>query len=205
LAWYYARIWVEITPLHIRWWSSRALDEPPHAWNAPEGTAAPLSDPAPSGKQPEPWIAPPSEWKAALRYGARLPTHDLTAVDANGFPLCLPVTRTEITDDGAQLLVGAAAPALADGPACITAHGHAEVFMGQENRTVIGTVTAWQPGSGPVMFRAERALADWSLAGSKMRSGLALLSKRRTLAPRLTAEAGRRFQPVPEVRLPPRR
>ena len=77
--------------------------------------------------------------------------------------------------------------------------------MGQENRTVVGTVTAWQPGSGPVMFRAERALADWSLAGSKMRSGLALLSKRRTLAPRLTAEAGRRFQPVPEVRLRPRR
>ncbi len=58
LAWYYARIWIEVTPLHMQWWERRSLDAPPRTWNAPEGTAAPLSDPAPSGLQPGAWIDP---------------------------------------------------------------------------------------------------------------------------------------------------
>jgi hypothetical protein len=205
LAWYYARIWIEVTPLHIRWWPSRQLTETPRTWNAPEGTAAPLSDPAPSGSQPEPWVTPPASWQAVMRDGAGLPVHDLTVVDGNGFPLCIPVSRTEVTEDGARLSVGPAAPGFSGGPACITMHGHADVFMGQQNRTVVGTVEPWEPGAGPVSLRAERGLADWSLAGNKARSALSLLSKRRLLAPRLQAEADRRFQPVPEVRFPPSR
>ncbi|HEY5025515.1 MAG TPA: pyridoxamine 5'-phosphate oxidase family protein [Acidimicrobiales bacterium] len=201
LAWYYARIWVEVTPLHMRWWSGRSLDEPPHTWNAPEGTAAPLSDPAPSGQQPSAWLAPPPSWRAAAQEAERLATHDLTVVDANGFPLCLPVQRTELVHDGFRLALGEGAPPLGPGPGCLTMHAHPETFTGQENRTVVGTV---EPTGNAVHFRAERALADWSLAGGRPRMALAFLSKGRRLAPRLASEARRRFQAVPTVRLPDR-
>ena len=203
MAWYYARIWIEVTPLHIRWWPSRALDEPPRNWHAPEGTAAPLSDPAPNGAQPAPWQEPPPSWRSVAAYGTGLPMHDLTVVDGNGFPLCVPVTETALTGDGFSLQLGPGAPAIADGPACVTMHGHAETFTGQENRTIVGDISGVGE-AGTVRFHAERALADWSLAGGRSRAGLSMLAKRRRLGPRLAAEARRRFQPVPVVNLPPR-
>ena len=204
-SWYYARIWIEVTPLHIRWWPSRRLEEPARTWNAPDGTAAPLSDPAPSGKQPGAWMAPPSGWRAAAQMANRLSTHDLTAVDANGFPLCLPVRHTELADDGFRLVLGDGAPPVAAGPACLTMHAHPERFTGQENRTIIGTVDGpVGAGGGEVRFRAERALADWSLAGGRLGVALSFLGGGRRLAPRLKAEAQRRFQAVPTVRLPER-
>ena len=200
MAWYYARIWIEVTPLHLRWWPSRALDEPAEEWNALEGTAAPLSDPAPPGAQPAPWIAPPSTWRAVVRHGLRrLPLHDLTVVGPNGFPLCLPVAASEPVYEGLLLRLGPAAPPLEAGPACLTMHGHAERFTGQENRTLVGSIT---PRDGAVRFRVERALADWSLAGNTLRMGMGFLAKGRVLRRRLASEAARRSQPVPEVRLP---
>jgi hypothetical protein len=204
LAWYYARIWIEVTPLHIRWWARRSLDEPPHTWNAPEGTAAPLSDPAPSGQQPAAWLAPPATWRAAAQDVDRLSTHDLTTLDGNGFPLCLPVQRAELVSDGFRLVLGPGAPTVAVGPACLTMHAHPERFTGQENRTIVGTVERGTESGGEVRFRAERALADWSLAGSRPRTALSFLAKGRRLAPRLASEAQRRFQAVPTVRLPDR-
>jgi hypothetical protein len=204
LAWYYARIWIEVTPLHIRWWPSRDLDAPARTWDAPDGTAAPLSDPAPSGKQPSAWLAPPSSWRAAAQEAGRLSMHDLTVVDANGFPLVLPVVRTETVGDGFDLTLGPSAPPVAAGPGCLTLHAHPEHFTGQENRTVMGTVQSAAGGGAPVRFRAERALADWSLAGGRPRMALSFLRKGRRLAPRLAMEAQRRFQPVPTVRLPDR-
>jgi len=202
LGWYYARIWIEVTPLHMRWWPGRNLEEPPRTLNAAEGTAAPLSDPAPSGKQPGPWLAPPSSWRDAAREADRLSTHDLTTVDANGFPLCLPVLRTEVVDDGFGLRLGPGAPPVQAGPACLTIHAHPQRFTGQENRTIIGTLQPSPDRGGPFHFRAERALADWSLAGSRTRMGLSFLGKGRRLSPRLASEAQRRFQAVPIVRLP---
>jgi hypothetical protein len=204
LAWYYARIWIEVTPLHMRWWSGRNLDEPPRTWHAAEGTAAPLSDPAPSGNQPGAWISPPSSWRAAAQEADRLSTHDLTVVDANGFPLCLPVTSTEVVPDGFVLALGPGAAPVPTGPACLTMHAHPANFTGQENRTVIGTVEHRGGGGREVAFRAERALADWSLAGNRPRVALGFLTKGRRLRPRLAVEAQRRFQAVPKVRLPDR-
>ena len=204
MAWYYARIWIEVTPLHLRWWPGRDLGDPPRTWNAPEGTAAPLSDPAPSGTQPSAWLAPPSSWHGAAHEARRLSTHDLTVVDTNGFPLCLPVAHTEILDDGIRLSVGAGTPEFAAGPACLTLHAHPEPFTGQENRTIIGTVSPLTPGGGEVRFHPERALADWSAAGSKPRAAMHFLLTGRRLRPRLAQEAQRRFQPVPTVRFPDR-
>jgi len=205
LGWYYARIWIEVTPLHIRWWPSRQLDVPARTWEAPAGTAAPLSDPAPSGSQPAAWLAPPVSWRDVAQAAiGRLALHDLTVVDDNGFPAGLPVRRTELVDGGFSLELGPGAPGLAGGPACLTMHAHPESFTGQENRTFVGTVEAVDSGGGTVRFHAERALADWSLSGGRAGTAVRFLSKRRRLSPRLAAEAQRRFQPVPEVRLPTR-
>jgi len=205
MSWYFVRIWVEVTPLHMRWWSSRALEDPPSEWNAPEGTAAPLSDPAPSGSQPGAWADPPPAWHVVAEDAARrLSLHDLTVTDANGFPLCLPALRSELVADGFRLWLGPGAPTMRPGPACLTMHAHPEVFTGQENRTFVGELDAVGAPGEALHFRVTRALADWSIAGSTPRAMLGFLAKRRRLAPRLAAEAKRRFQPVPTVHLPPR-
>jgi hypothetical protein len=202
LAWYYARIWIEVTPLHVRWWTDRRLDGPPQEWNAPEGTAAPLSDPAPPGAAPGPWIAPPPDWRDVARDSLRrLPLHDLTVVGPNGFPLCLPVSSTELGNEDLRLRIGPGAPPLQPGPACVTLHGHPERFTGQENHTMVGTIA---PDGDAVRFQVDRALGDWSLTGNTVRMAIGFLGKGRVLRRRLAAEAARRSQPVPGVRLPSR-
>jgi hypothetical protein len=206
MGWYFARIWIEITPLHIRWWPSRDLGEQPQSWHAPEGTAAPLSDPAPSGSQPQAWLRPPTSWRdAAADVCERLPLQDLTVVDANGFPLCVPVTRTRPVDNGFVVDLGPGTPVFDDGPACLTMHTHPEVFTGQENRTFVGrvipgTTTPGTPTTARVVV--DRALADWSIVGNRAQSAVGFLRKGRLLSPRLRTEAERRFQPVPTVRFP---
>jgi len=206
MAWYFARIWIEITPLHIRWWPDRDLASAPMSWHAPGGTAAPLSDPAPSGAQPPAWLRPPSSWRDGVHdIVRRLPLHDLTVIDGNGFPLCLPVCGTRVTDDGFVVRLGPGAPAVDEGPACLTLHGHPEIFTGQENRTYVGRAVpeTETPGTATtVRVTVERALADWSIAGGQARSAIGFLRKGRRLAPRLTKEAARRFQPVPKVTIP---
>ena len=50
LDWYFARIWVEVTPTRMWWWDSETLTSEPGQWIAPPATTAPPSDPAPPGK-----------------------------------------------------------------------------------------------------------------------------------------------------------
>jgi hypothetical protein len=51
--WYYARIFVCVTPLHVRWWPNRAsMGQQPRSWRAPPATFQPGSDPAPSAQPP---------------------------------------------------------------------------------------------------------------------------------------------------------
>jgi hypothetical protein len=197
---YYARIWIEIAPQRITWWSDRTLASAPQTWQAPAGTAPPESDPAPSGRAPSPWLTPPSDWRpVAARALRELPLADLTYVDADGYPVCLPVEAGELAGDDVPLKIGAGAPELRAGPACLTVHGHDERFTTQENHTLIGTLALGEDGA---RLRVERALADWSLTGNRLQSSLGFLRKGRTLTPRLKSEAARRGQPVPVVRLP---
>ena len=205
MAWYFARIWIEITPLHVRWWSNRDLEDPPQHWHAPPGTAGPLSDPVPSGGPPPAWLAAPTSWRAVAADAAdRLRLHDLTVVDHNGFPMCLPVTGTERIDDGFVVALGPGAPAFEGGRGCLTMHGHPEVFTGQENRTFVGHVTVEAGGDGiRARLAVDRALADWSVTGNRARSAVGFLRTGRLLAPRLGKEAARRLQPVPRITLPP--
>jgi len=200
MVFYYARIWIEITPLHISWWPDRDLATAPQAWHAQDGRALPESDPAPSGRQPPAWLEPPSQWRdVAARALQELPLADLTVRGADGFPVCVPVTPGLLADDEVPLAVGVGAPALAPGAACLTVHGHDARFTTQENHTLIGHLV--DAGNGP-RLRVERALADWSLVGSRAQIALGFMAKGRRLRPRLKAEAARRGQQVPRVNLP---
>lgn len=198
MAFYYARIWVEITPVRIRWWADRSLAGQPGEWQAPAGTALPESDPAPRGSDPPAWRDPPADWRPLTeRALADLPLADLTTVDGEGVPVCVPVSPGDLTADAVELKIGDGAPGLMEGPACLTLHGHPAQFTGQENHTLIGR---FEQTDGSPRFVVERALADWSLAGNRARSAMSFLAARRSLGPRLAAEAARRGQPVPKVR-----
>jgi hypothetical protein len=203
-AWYLARIWIHVTPVRVRWWPDGHLDTAPHEWRAgPETVAAP-SDPSPPGKPPPPWTTAPVDWRRAAGLAVqRLDLRDLTVVDADGYPLCVPVGRVSEDAAGFRLVLPGGVGPIPDGPACLTFHTHAhgwpQANTHQENRTFLGRLAADGPTT---VFRVERLLADWSLSGSKLRFTLDFLSKQRQMTPRLRTEAARRSQPVPRVRFP---
>src|ERR1700760_2667852 len=199
-AFYYARIWIEITPLRIRRWADRELSTQPHEWRLDPAPQLPSSDPEPPGRQPPPWkdIAP--DWREQTSRALReLPLADLTAVDGDGYPVCVPVSAGALAGDELALQLGAGAPSLPDGPACLTVHGHDEHFTSQENHTLVGSL---RNDSGSVTLHVERALANWSITGNRAKIAIDFLRNGRRLAPRLKAEAARRGQPVPRVNIP---
>jgi hypothetical protein len=200
LAFYYARIWVEIKPLHMRWWPHRDLAEPAQEWNASADVQLSHSDPSPSGRQPPAWLEPPSDWRQVAERALRsLPLTDLTVVEANGYPLCLPVSAGELIDDELPLRVGPGSPELSPGAACLTVHGHDDQFTRQQNHTLVGTLV---DGSDGPRLRIQRALSSWTITGNRAQAAIGFLAKGRRLAPRLKAEASRRGQQVPRVNLP---
>jgi hypothetical protein len=199
LGYYYARIWVEVTPLRVCWWPHRDLASEPQEWLAPADTVLPPSDPTPAGTPPTPWRSPPGDWRPVVEYAlSRLPLSDLSTVDGDGYPICLPVTLATLEGSTLSVHLGAGAPELLPGPACVSLHSHAEVFAGQENRTIVGQLLA---DAGSYAFVIERALGDWSAPGNKLQMSMAFIRKGPRLAPRLKAEAARRGQTVPKVRL----
>jgi len=198
MVFYYARIWIEITPVRIRWWADRSMAGMLGEWRAPVGMAIPESDPAPPGSAPPAWREPPLDWRQLAAHAVSdLPLCDLTTVDEDGYPLCVPVTTSRLVGDAIELQIGTGAPASIAGPACLTLHGHEAGFKGQENHTFIGR---FEDGSDGPLFRVERALADWSLVGNRLSTSMAFLSARRQLISRVRSESSRRGQPVPKVR-----
>ena len=201
-AWYFAAIWVQVTPMRIWWWDSPTMRNQPDQWVAPAETVAPPSDPAPPGRQPGAWLEPASDWHATARdVIPRLEQRSLAWVGADGFPVSVPVTSLDHTERGFRLHVGHHLPGAPAGPACLTVHTHPKEFTSQENRTLIGEV-AGRGGSEEFDFIVERALAHWSVTGNKLVASVGFVRKRRKLKPRLASEAARRGQPVPTVRLP---
>jgi hypothetical protein len=202
-AWYFARIWIEVTPLQILWWTASHMDEPPQIWYAPTDIQAPPSDPAPAGKQPPAWLEVPSQWRNAAAYAIKhLGLPILTVVNADGFPCPLRVKSVSLSSEGFSLELPSGISAnisTTSGSACLTFHAHPTVFSSQENKVFLGTTI---PQNGALFFKVERPLADWSLSGSRLMAGWAFLSKSRQLAPRLQTEAARRGQPVPKVHIP---
>jgi hypothetical protein len=70
-AFYYARMWVEITPLRIRRWADRDLAAQPQEWRLEPLPPLPPSDPEPPGRQPPPWKEPPQQWREPASSSAR--------------------------------------------------------------------------------------------------------------------------------------
>jgi Pyridoxamine 5'-phosphate oxidase len=199
LGYYYARIWIEVTPLRVRWWPDRDLISEPREWLASADTVLPDSDPPPTGAAPPPWRQPPVDWRPVADHALnRLTLSDLTFVDVDGFPVCVPVTLGPLEGDRITVRLGSGAPELLDRPACLSFHTHAEVFAGQDNRTLVGHLLqderCWT-------FVIERALGDWSAPGNKLQVTMAFLRKGPKLAPRVKRESARRNQAVPKVRL----
>ncbi len=200
LPWYFARVWISVTPTRILWWPGGRLDEQPQEWTAPEGTEAPPSDPAPPGKPPAAWAEEPGDWDPATSGKLDFPNCDLTFVGADGFPYCFPVSGVKPDQEGFYLRMPDGVPLTPEGPACLTFHRHTPEFTRQENRAFVGQVSA---SGAEALFRVERLLGNWSLTGNMLSLSFDLLFRKgRALAPRLQSEAARRGQPIPKVRFP---
>ena len=201
MAYYFARIWVEVTPARILWWPDGQTDAPPEVWEAPAGTIYPASDPAPAGQAPGAWKASPSDWRTgAQRAVQALGLPVLAVAGADGYPYLMRATRVSLGNDGFTLTMPRGMTWAANGPACLTFHYHPEVFTGQENMMFVGQA---QQDGATVTFTVKRRIGDWSAGGDNRLLGLwSFISAGFRLRSRLREEAARRGQPVPRINLP---
>ncbi|WP_123664970.1 pyridoxamine 5'-phosphate oxidase family protein [Actinocorallia herbida] len=195
-AWYFARIYVEVEPERITWWPGGDLSRAPEVWTGPPGTAAPVSDPAPSGGRLPGRSAPPADWRpyADRALGLGRPLVSLTG---DGLPVTVPARAFTRTATGYDLTLPAGIAA-ASGPVCLTFDRHDPDLKWQENVVLLGRAAA--RGGDLLSVTVERALPDWSLPEHPLKRMVSLLTHGRQLRHRIRAEAARRGQPVPEVR-----
>ena len=196
MAFYWARIWIEVTPVRVLWWADGDLDRAPRIWEPEVTTTAPSSDPAPAGRGAGSWSTrKPVDWRkrshdALDRLGAPV----LTTVTADGWPLPLRVRDAERIATGFRVRPPAGVR-IGDGPASLTFHSHGEVFDSQENIGLVGSCRANADGS--VDFDADRALNEFIVPKNPIRRMIYLMSAGRKLSKRLESEAARRGQAVP--------
>ena len=191
MGWYFARLWVHITPSLILWWPHGDLTAAPEQWRNSALALPPAVGVSPGDRRPEPWRQTAQAELAGSRWC------DLTTVDPDGFPLVVPVTGAEVTDGGIAVQVpDGARPLVAAGPACLTVHDHDDTFSYQRNATFVGSLRT----DGGAVLEVQRANAALSLPHSKVRRTLSLLGWQRRYAPRLAEQARRLGQPVPTVK-----
>jgi hypothetical protein len=191
--WYFARIIVCVMPAHIRWWNNRAaMDETPHEWRAPAGTLYPESDPSPSGSPSETPRWPQRTWQEAARTAlARGARAHLTLLDAEGFPIPIPVTNIKDRENGFDFVVPKAAP-WSTGKATLSFEG-TETFIGEARV---------EGGNG--LLRVERALPILPMMLDATEVLRPRPETKANLMKRLEYELQRRGQPLPGMpALPP--
>jgi hypothetical protein len=199
LDWYFARIWIAVTPLRITVWPEGRLDREPEIWTAPEGITAPPSDPAPTGKALPARTEPQADWRGFADRAERLGAPVLTVVGEDGWPLAVRTRGARRTTDGFVVDLPAGVPT-ASGPACLTFHWHTDGMTQQENVVLLGA--ARPTADGRVQVAVERALVDWSITeGSALGRTIGFVRKGRALRSRVAAEAARRGQSIPKIRV----
>ena len=196
MAFYWARIWIEVTPVRVLWWPSGDLDATPQIWMPDAARPVRPSDPAPTGRGAGSWKTTAAvDWKSRTR-GAldRLGMPVLTTVTPDGWPLPLRVREAEQTSTGFRVRPPAGVDVVG-GSAALTFHSHPEVFDSQENITLVGR-SHGNP-DGTVDFEVKRALNDFIVPTNPIRRAIYMASAGRRLSKRLDAEAARRGQSVP--------
>lgn len=200
MGWYFARIFVQVTPLRILWWPGGKMDQEAKTWTAPEGTQAPPSDPPPHGKALKPWDTPPTDWRAGAKEAVQsLGRPILTVRDADGFPVPFRVREVSLDQDGFGLSLFPTMPAAARGRACLTFHIHNEIFTWNNNMAFIGDVTGDKDSA---QFKVKRQLASVSVSPNQVKLMWTMFNLWRRFAPRIKREAERRGQPVPTIHPP---
>lgn len=198
MAFYWCRIWVEVTPVRVLWWPDGNLDQEPLIWlPLPPLPAAP-SDPAPHGRGSGSWnTAEPVDWRTRTR-GAldRFGLPVLTTVTADGWPLPVRVRHAEPTATGFRVAPPVGIEVIG-GAANLTFHRHDEVFDSQDNIGLVGRAHA--NADGTVDFEAGRALNDFVVPKNPLRRVIYLGGAGRRLSKRLISEAARRGQTVPAL------
>lgn len=185
---YLTRIIVEVTPVQIRWWPSRAAtDDAPGEWRAPVGTVFPASDPAPPGRpSPSPsWPQRPWQELAARAMARACPAY-LTLGDTEGFPLSIRARRVERTAPGFRMILPKSVP-WHNGAATLS-------FMGWE--IFVGEVTV---RNGEHFLQVERALPILPLIENTTAVEAPAPQIRQILMQRLQHEVERRGQAIPTV------
>ncbi len=200
--WYYARIWIHVTPLEILVFPGGDTDREPEVWKAAPGTQAPPSDPPPEGRVApagKAFEAPPDFHEALAHAVAHLGAPVLTVVDEAGFPI--PTRMRDVRLEGSDLVAIAPRHRVAPlrGRACVTFHTHPERFTSQENLVFTGEALETPEGA---RVRIERQIGSFSLGRSPLDTLRTVLGRGKDLHRRMRMEAARRGQPVPEVRLP---
>jgi len=190
---YWARIFVEITPAHIRWWPDRAasLNDQPNEWHAPADAMFPSSDPGSPGKVTPPPGFPNYSWQelAAEALGRNAIGY-LTLCDDAGFPVPLRVRDVERIEEGFRVTAPKGAP-WSDGKATLS-------FFGRE----IFVCDAFLEGER-TLLRVERALPVSPLTSPDGTVPRPDREMRAAFTARLEQECLRRGQPVPVVPLEP--
>ena len=159
--WYVNRVYIKVRPERVFVWPDGDLAKQPEC----HGTHI---EEVRSGRSEEPLEArePPTggalAWDAGIeQLGRRYPTAVLAWVAPDGFPLAarLPVS---LDADARRISLGAepAGLPLAEGRACVTAHGHDPDFSWRENLQVRGDLV--------------RAGTGWALVPHKLVGGLEL-------------------------------
>jgi hypothetical protein len=201
---YLARIWIEVTPLRILWWTEGDMEKEPKKWQAPEGTVAPPCDP-----KPDPLtvphkvlVTPNADWREDIAYALHeLGPPVLTVVDGEGYPVPFRTKSGFLEAEDVRLKLLPAMPTVAQGRACLTFHALGMTngtMVSNENLTFIGEVDGRQD---EVLFKVERILPGINFKIS-IKGIVELIRVIRGFRNRLEAEASRRGQPVPVVRFP---
>jgi hypothetical protein len=200
--WYYARIWVEVTPLRVTWWPGGDLAASPERWSAPAGTNAPVSDPAPArvvagdGSRTGSVPSAPADWRPFADRAERLGAPVVTLTH-EGFPLPVRARSVRRTADGFHVVLPVGNEPTG-GPVCLTFH-HVTTTprFAQENVVLLGHA---RPDGDGLTVTVDRAVNDWSVAGTRLHQARDWLRQGARRKAHLAEEAARRGQPVPIVR-----